>query len=99
MTATRILVIDDEELVRQTVVAMLDRLGYEAVEAAHHEVALAREAGVPVREDPVLAEALAALELDREVPPELYRAVAEALLWAWRLHGLKALPPGRGEEL
>ena len=66
---------------------------------AERIVALAREAGVPVREDPVLAEALAALELDREVPPELYRAVAEALLWAWRLHGLKALPPGRGEEL
>ena len=48
-------------------------------------VAAAREAGVPVREDRLLAEALAALELGTEVPEELYRAVAEALVWAHRL--------------
>jgi flagellar biosynthesis protein len=47
----------------------------------------AREAGVPLREDPVLMEALATLELDQEIPPELYRAVAEALAWAYRLAG------------
>ena len=45
----------------------------------------AREAGVPVREDRLLAEALAVLELGSEVPEELYRAVAEALVWAHRL--------------
>jgi flagellar biosynthesis protein len=45
----------------------------------------AREAGVPLREDPVLMEALATLELEQEIPPELYRAVAEALAWAYRL--------------
>jgi flagellar biosynthesis protein len=42
----------------------------------------AREAGVPLREDAVLMEALATLELEQEIPPELYRAVAEALAWA-----------------
>lgn len=47
----------------------------------------ARAAGVPLREDPVLMEALATLELDQEIPPELYRAVAEALAWAYRLSG------------
>jgi flagellar biosynthesis protein len=47
----------------------------------------AREAGVPLREDPVLMEALATLELDHDIPPELYRAVAEALAWAYRLSG------------
>ena len=47
----------------------------------------AREAGVPLREDPVLMEALATLELEQEIPPELYRAVAEALAWAYRLSG------------
>jgi len=48
-------------------------------------VAAAEEAGVPLREDPLLAQALEALDLDDHVPPELYRAVAEALLWAYRL--------------
>ena len=47
----------------------------------------AREAGVPLREDPALMEALATLELEQEIPPELYRAVAEALAWAYRLSG------------
>ncbi|MDX6544619.1 MAG: flagellar biosynthesis protein [Gaiellales bacterium] len=45
----------------------------------------ARAAGVPLREDPVLVQALATLELDQEIPPELYRAVAEALAWAYQL--------------
>lgn len=54
---------------------------------------LAREHGIPVREDPALAEALAALELDVDVPAELYRAVAEALVWAYRLQ--RRSIPGR----
>jgi flagellar biosynthesis protein len=48
-------------------------------------VEAAREASVPVREDVLLAEALAALEVGTEIPPELYRAVAEALVWAYGL--------------
>ena len=46
---------------------------------------LAREAGVPTREDSALAQALAELELGSEIPPLLYQAVAEALVWALRL--------------
>jgi flagellar biosynthesis protein len=45
----------------------------------------AEEAGIPVREDAVLVEALAHLELGDPVPPELYQAVAEALVWAYGL--------------
>jgi flagellar biosynthesis protein len=48
-------------------------------------VARAREAGVPVHEEPALAEALARLELDSDIPPELYAAVAEVLVWAFGL--------------
>ena len=48
-------------------------------------LAAAKEAGVPIREDAALAEALAGLELGREVPEELWVAVAEALAWAYRL--------------
>jgi flagellar biosynthesis protein len=46
---------------------------------------LAREAGVPTREDSALAQALAELELGTEIPAVLYQAVAEALVWALRL--------------
>ena len=46
---------------------------------------LAREAGVPVREDAALADALAKLQLDLDIPSDLYAAVAEALVWAYSL--------------
>ena len=52
---------------------------------AERILATAREAGVPVREDPALAGALAALELGAEIPPALWRAVAETLAWAYQL--------------
>ena len=52
---------------------------------AQQIIAAAQEAGVPVREDPALSRALAALDLGAEVPQALYRAVAEALAWAYRL--------------
>ncbi len=45
----------------------------------------AKKAGVPIREDKALAEALAGLELGREVPEDLWIAVAQALAWAYRL--------------
>jgi flagellar biosynthesis protein len=35
--------------------------------------------GVPLRQDPELAEALAGVELDEEIPEALYRAVAEVI--------------------
>jgi flagellar biosynthesis protein len=50
-------------------------------------IAEARAAGVPVRDDAALAEALASLDLGVQVPDDLYRAVAEALAWAYRLDG------------
>jgi len=37
-----------------------------------------------------LRQALETLELDTEIPPELYKAVAEALAWAYRLTGRAA---------
>ena len=48
-------------------------------------LALAKEAGVPVREDAALADALARLQIDLDIPPDLYAAVAEALVWAYSL--------------
>jgi flagellar biosynthesis protein len=48
-------------------------------------LAAAHDAGVPVRHDPALAEALATLDLGDKVPPALWTAVAETLAWAYRL--------------
>ena len=48
-------------------------------------LALAEAHGIPVKEDPLLAEALAQLAAGTEIPPDLYVAVAEALLWAWKV--------------
>jgi flagellar biosynthesis protein len=55
----------------------------------------ARAAGIPVREDALLVQALEGLEVGDDVPPELYQAVAEALVWAYRLAGRRpARAPG-----
>jgi flagellar biosynthesis protein len=57
---------------------------------AERIVEIAREQGVPVREEPALAEALARLELEQEIPPDLFAAVAEVLVWAYGLQGRRA---------
>ena len=54
-------------------------------EIARKILEAAEEAGVPVRKDPALVEALAKLDVGQSIPPELYVAVAEALVWAYRL--------------
>ena len=59
-------------------------------------IATAKEAGIPVRSDPALAEALGALELDADVPEAMWRAVAETLAWAYRVDA-RANPSGRGK--
>lgn len=48
---------------------------------------VARESGVPLLEDPNLANVLEAMELESEIPAELYRAVAEVLVFIYRLNG------------
>lgn len=54
-------------------------------QVAERIIAAAHAAGVPVREDRALAQALAVLELDASVPEAMWTAVAEALAWAYRL--------------
>ena len=53
-------------------------------------VAAAKQAGVPVRSDAALAEALSALEVGVDVPEALWVAVAKTLAWAYRLDGRAA---------
>jgi flagellar biosynthesis protein len=47
----------------------------------------ARESDVPVEENAGLAEALSTLELDREIPVDLYKAVAEVIGFVLRTAG------------
>ena len=65
---------------------------------AERIIAAAEEAGVPVRSDPALARALSALDLGEEVPEALYRAVAEALAWAYKLDAQAGRPAGRPDK-
>ena len=46
---------------------------------------LARASGVPLVANPPLARALHAVELEAEIPRELYQAVAELIAYIWRL--------------
>ncbi|MCZ7657330.1 MAG: EscU/YscU/HrcU family type III secretion system export apparatus switch protein [Xanthobacteraceae bacterium] len=47
----------------------------------------ARASGVPIEPNAPLAEALAQVELDEEIPEALYRAVAEVLIFVLRAAG------------
>ena len=49
-------------------------------------VDLARKNAVPVREDVNLVRVLSRLELDREIPPELYQVVAAILAFLYRVN-------------
>jgi flagellar biosynthesis protein len=50
-------------------------------------IAKAKEAGVPIQQNPVLAEALSTIELDQEIPEALYKAVAQVLAYIMRTAG------------
>lgn len=47
-------------------------------------IALAREHNIPIRSDPGLAQLLIRLEIDEQIPLELYRAVAEILAFVYQ---------------
>jgi flagellar biosynthesis protein len=47
---------------------------------------LARRHNVPLVEDRNLMQMLEALDVDTEIPPELYQAVAEVLVFVYRLN-------------
>jgi flagellar biosynthesis protein len=49
-------------------------------------IEIAEEHGVPIYEDPDLVQFLSKLDIDREIPVELYRAVAEVLAFVYRLN-------------
>lgn len=52
---------------------------------------LARLHNIPIRQDKNLVQILSRLDLEEEIPPEVYQAVAEVLAFIYRLSGRRAL--------
>jgi flagellar biosynthesis protein len=48
-------------------------------------IEIAKSHGIPVKEDKELVEFLSMLDLYQEIPPELYKAVAEILAFVYSL--------------
>ena len=53
---------------------------------AERIMAIAEEHGVEIYQDADLIEVLSKLDIDREIPESLYRAVAEVLAFVYRLN-------------
>ena len=57
---------------------------------AENILRLAREHGIPVKEDPDLMAVLGGLDIEQEIPADVYLAVAELLAFVYSLNGKKA---------
>ena len=64
---------------------------------AEQIIGRAQEAGVFVHESKELVQLLMGVDLDREIPPALYRAIAELLAWLYHIESAQKqgapLPP------
>jgi flagellar biosynthesis protein len=57
-------------------------------------IARAHEHGVYVHESPELVALLTQVDIDQNIPPQLYMAIAELLAWLYRIeHGDTSSPP------
>jgi len=59
-------------------------------EVARKMIEAAEAEGIPIQKNQVLVEALMQVELTKEIPPQLYRAVAELLAFIYRLEKAKS---------
>ena len=56
-----------------------------AGEIANKIISLAKEHDIPIKEDPDLIEILSKVEVDQEIPPNLYKAVAEIVSFLYKI--------------
>jgi len=49
-------------------------------------IQIAREKGIPIHEEPDLVRILSRLDLEEEIPPQLYEIIAEILAFVYRLN-------------
>ncbi|MFC1714119.1 EscU/YscU/HrcU family type III secretion system export apparatus switch protein [Candidatus Poribacteria bacterium] len=54
-------------------------------DVAEKIIKVAREHNIPIKEDADLVELLVQLDLEQEIPPELYKIVAEILAFVYNL--------------
>lgn len=66
---------------------------------AERIIASANEHGVFVHASRELVALLMQVDLDREIPPAMYRAIAELLAWLYRLENGEAAGPAPVPEL
>ncbi len=52
---------------------------------AEHILETAQKNSVPVYQDKTLVNMLMALEIDREIPPDLYKAIAEVMAYIYKM--------------
>jgi flagellar biosynthesis protein len=62
---------------------------------AQQLLAIAKHHSVPVYQNQTVTQLLMAVELDREIPPELYQAVASVLAFVYRMDGRAAELAGK----
>jgi flagellar biosynthesis protein len=67
-------------------------------QVAEKIIETAREHNVPLQEDAALATALSKLDIGREIPKELYVAVAHVLAFAWAVAGKNGFASQPGER-
>jgi flagellar biosynthesis protein len=53
-------------------------------------LAIARENRIPVKQDKLLLDALYKLDINEEIPEELYRVIAEVLAFVYRMNRARA---------
>ena len=61
---------------------------------AQQLLAVARRHAVPVYQNQAVTNLLMAVEMDREIPPDLYQAVANVLAYVYRMDGRAAEKKG-----
>jgi flagellar biosynthesis protein len=62
-------------------------------DTAERIIALAKKHGIPLHEDRDLVQLLGLLELDAEIPPTMYRALAEVLAHLYRANAKASQRP------
>jgi flagellar biosynthesis protein len=58
-------------------------------DVAERIIAIAREHDIPIRDDADLVEILSRLDIEKEIPPDVYVVVAELLAFVYSVNGKK----------
>lgn len=52
---------------------------------AEEIISIAKKNGIPIQDDPILTAALMDIDINKTIPPDLYRVVAEVLSYIYRI--------------